>query len=110
MLPSRVLEEANSAARARREAVADEEVLDLLAPATPERVTALDDARSIFRAEWWTGNSDALAYALREIEGLRAAAGIVPLSDVEDTGGDGEYISFIFCLALTPDAVSEAIN
>lgn len=94
----------------RREAVAEDEALDLLAPATPERVTALDERRSIFRAEWWTGNGDALAYALREIEGLKSANGIVPLSDVEYPAGDGEYISFIFCLALTPEATSEAIN
>jgi hypothetical protein len=107
---SEIIALADRTAEVRREAVADDELLDLIEPATPDRVAALDDARSIFLAEWWIANPDADRYAREDMGALAAADGIVPLTGAAVTVRDDEYVGLLFCLALTPDTVSEATN
>jgi hypothetical protein len=110
LMLSEIIALADRTAELRREAVADDELLDLIEPATPDRVAALDDARSVFLIEWWVGNSEAEILAREEIAALAAAAGVVPLTGGGVAVRDDEYVGFLFCLALTPDTVSEATN
>jgi hypothetical protein len=85
-----------------------DELYDIIAPATPDRLTMLDEAGSIFRADWWTGNDDALAQACADVGSLLACADVIPLSGITASPEAAGHAGFSFCLVLPPDLINEA--
>src|SRR5436305_906376 len=56
--PAEMLELAERLELVRRSFGTDSELLDAIAPATPDRVKALDPERTVFMATWYVGNPD----------------------------------------------------
>ncbi len=87
-----------------------EELFRLISPATPDAVFILDSEQTIFRAEWWIGNEDAVRSAAKDTAALLSRTNIIQLTKYEASVFDGEYAGVCFCVVLTPDLISEAVN
>lgn len=96
---------ADSSGALRRHVSTADELYDLIAPATPDRVLFLDEGGSIFQATWWTGNEDARRVASEDAASMLASPHVVPLTGYTEAE---EFVGFSFYLTLPKEMINEA--
>lgn len=105
---SQLEELADSSGALRRHVTSRDELYDLIAPATPDKLLLLDEAGSIFHAAWWTGNEDARQVASKDVAALLASPQVIPLSAYTDSPHENDHLGLSFYLTLPPELINEA--